>query len=143
MLFRSSPITSFFNNTPPSKLPCPLCGQMVLRFKINEHIDSQCQNLQRDNNDEAASFSSTAVSKLPLSPPRNSPKTPDQDDTCLSKEAKEEPKTSPYFKKQISHEVRRKRVVRTISLGSLSSKLSSKGLKSPDGSRPPNVIELS
>ena len=139
----TSPITSFFNNTPPSKLPCPLCGQMVPRFKINEHIDSQCQNFQRDNNDEAASFSSTAVSKQPLSPPRNTPKTPDQDVTCLSKEAKEDPKTSPYFKKQISQKVNRKRVVRTLSLGSLSSKLSSKGLKSPDGSRPPNVIEIS
>ncbi|XP_067091145.1 fanconi-associated nuclease 1 [Osmerus mordax] len=137
-----STITSFFNNTPPSKLPCPLRGQMVPRFKVNEHIDSQCQNFQRDNNDEADSFSSTAVSKLPLSPPRNTPKTPDQDVTCLSKETKEEPKTSPYFKKQISREVRGKRVVRTLSLGSLSSKLSSKGLKSPDGSLPSNVIEL-
>ncbi|KAG5839385.1 hypothetical protein ANANG_G00204430 [Anguilla anguilla] len=36
-------IAAFFNNAPPAKLACPLCGEMVPRFKINEHIDSQCQ----------------------------------------------------------------------------------------------------
>ena len=37
-------ITSFFKNTPPSKLACPLCGKRIPRYKINEHIDSQCRD---------------------------------------------------------------------------------------------------
>lgn len=39
----SSSITSFFNNVPPAKISCPMCGQLVPRYGINKHIDETCQ----------------------------------------------------------------------------------------------------
>lgn len=115
---------------------------------MNEHIDSQCQNFLRENNDAACSVSNSAVSKLPVSPPRNTQRVPEQDTTCSLKEERDETKTSPYFKKQItaqhdSRDVGRKSLVRTINLGSLSSKLSRKGPKTPDGFQSQTVVELS
>uniref|UniRef100_A0A4W5QH14 Fanconi-associated nuclease n=1 Tax=Hucho hucho TaxID=62062 RepID=A0A4W5QH14_9TELE len=105
-------ISSFFNNAPPPRLPCPLCGQLVPRFRINQHIDSQCQNFQRE---DGASI-----------------------DTA-SEKPQREANTSPYFKKhgassssqQVNtREMSSKTVVRPIDIGSrLSSKLSRRGLK--------------
>uniref|UniRef100_A0A8C7NKQ6 Fanconi-associated nuclease n=1 Tax=Oncorhynchus mykiss TaxID=8022 RepID=A0A8C7NKQ6_ONCMY len=105
-------ISSFFNNALPPRLPCPLCGQLVPRFRINQHIDSQCQNFQRE---DGASM-----------------------DTA-SEKPQREANTSPYFKKsgassssqQINtREMSSKTVIRPIDIGSrLSSKLSRRGLK--------------
>ncbi|NXR06041.1 FAN1 nuclease, partial [Semnornis frantzii] len=39
----SSSIISFFNSVPPPKIACPVCGQMVPRYRINEHMDETCQ----------------------------------------------------------------------------------------------------
>ncbi|KAJ4937878.1 hypothetical protein JOQ06_002508 [Pogonophryne albipinna] len=126
------PISSFFSSQPPPKLACPLCGQLVPRFKINEHIDLQCQNFERGDSN-AASASNTVVPSKQLSPIRNPPKS-----LKLVPKNEEEikgTKTSPYLKKNESQqaplELRSKSVVRTIDLGSLSSKLSMKGHKSP------------
>lgn len=116
----TTPITSFFSSQPPPKLACPLCGHFVPRFKINEHIDVECQNFERSDN------SAPTASNVELSPTKNPLKSP----TSGTNKDKEETKTSPYFKKnssqQAPREVCNKNVVRTIDLGSLSAKLSRK-----------------
>lgn len=82
----------------------------------------QCQNFERGDN-SAASASNSVVPSIQLSPKRNPPKSPE-----LGREIEGEIKTSPYFKnnnsQQIPQEIHSKAVVRTIDLGSLSSKLS-------------------
>lgn len=125
----TAPITSFFSSQPPPKLACPLCGRLVPRFKINEHIDLQCQNFERGDS-SAASASKGVVPSIQLSPRRNPPKSPDLDPKRAEEEEVEESNTSPYFKKnnlqQAPREINCARVVRTLDLGSLSSKLSRK-----------------
>lgn len=120
----TTPITSFFSQSPP-KLACPLCGLLVPKYKINEHIDLQCQNFEREDS-SAASASNTVVPSIHLSPKRSPTKSPELNSR---KEEIEDTKTSPYFKKNIqqaSREITSKSVVRTIDLGRLSSKLSRK-----------------
>ncbi|KAM9375726.1 fanconi-associated nuclease 1 [Pholidichthys leucotaenia] len=130
----TAPITSFFSSQPPSKLACPLCGQMVPRFKINEHIDLQCQSFERGDSAVASSAGNNVVSSAQLSPRRSPPKSPDP-----KVEETKEAQTSPYFKKnnsqQVPREINSKTVVRTIDLGSLSSKLSRKCHKPPERKR--------
>uniref|UniRef100_A0A673ZD85 Fanconi-associated nuclease n=1 Tax=Salmo trutta TaxID=8032 RepID=A0A673ZD85_SALTR len=139
-------ISSFFNNAPPPRLPCPLCGQLVPRFRINQHIDSQCQNFQRENGasiDTASACNIVTTTKLASSrsPSRKASKVHDPD-TGPSSAKEEKPQrevnTSPYFKKsgaassqQVNtREMSSKTVVRPIDIGSrLSSKLSRRGLK--------------
>uniref|UniRef100_A0A669C5N1 Fanconi-associated nuclease n=1 Tax=Oreochromis niloticus TaxID=8128 RepID=A0A669C5N1_ORENI len=122
---------------PPPKLACPLCGQLVPRFKINEHIDLQCQNFERGDS-TVGSASNSVISSTQLSPRRSLPKSPEVD-RKVEEEGEEgkETKTSPYFKKnnlqQAPREINSKTVVRTIDLGSLSSKLSRKFHKAPEG----------
>ncbi|KAM9854794.1 fanconi-associated nuclease 1 [Aulostomus maculatus] len=127
-------ITSFFSSPQPSKLSCPLCGLLVPRFRINEHIDLQCKNFERENS-SAASASNSVVPSTQLSPKRNPPKSPEEEE----EEAKET-QTSPYFKKnnlqQVPREISSKTVVRTIDLGSLSSKLSKKYRKTAERIQP-------
>lgn len=115
----TTPITSFFSRQPPSKLPCPLCGQLVPRFKINEHIDLQCLNFDRGDSSIAASADRSVVPSMQLSPRRSSTKSPEWDRS--RGEEVEENQTSPYFKK---NNYKSKAVVRTLDLGRLSSKLS-------------------
>ena len=131
-----TPITSFFNSQPPSKLACPLCGQLVPRFRINEHIDLQCQNFDRGDSC-ATSASNNVVPSTQLSPRRNPAKSPELDRN--KEEEVKETNTSPYFKKdncqQAPREINSKTVVRTIALGSLSSKISKKCLDPPERTR--------
>lgn len=130
----SAPITSFFSSQPPPKLACPLCGQLVPRFKINEHIDLQCQNFERGDSSAASASNSVVPSSIQLSPRRNPTKSPELDPKRV--EEVKESKTSPYFKKnnsqQAPREIKSKSVVRTIDLGSLASKLSRKRHKVPE-----------
>nr|XP_061813302.1 fanconi-associated nuclease 1-like [Nerophis lumbriciformis] len=109
----TTPITTFFCNPRPPKLSCPLCGQMVPRFRINEHIDLQCKNFERA--DSQASSANNTV----LSPSRKSSRDP---------QFEEETETSPYFKTRTSlnasREICSRTVVRTLDLGSISSRLS-------------------
>ncbi|KAI3371210.1 hypothetical protein L3Q82_023840, partial [Scortum barcoo] len=130
----TSPITSFFSNQPPPKLACPLCGHLVPRFKINEHIDLQCQRFERGDSSAASASNSVVPSSQP-SPRRNPPKSPDVDPD-KDEEIKDSNTTSPYFKKnnvqQPPREINSKTVVRMIDLGSLSSKLSRKFHKVPE-----------
>uniref|UniRef100_A0AAX7T4G5 Fanconi-associated nuclease n=1 Tax=Astatotilapia calliptera TaxID=8154 RepID=A0AAX7T4G5_ASTCA len=140
----TSPITSFFSSKPPPKLACPLCGQLVPRFKINEHIDLQCQNFERGDS-TVGSASNSVISSTQLSPRRSLPESPAEDRKVEEAGEKgKETKTSPYFKKnnfqQAPREINSKTVVRTIDLGSLSSKLSRKFHKAPE--RKETVDEL-
>lgn len=124
----NTPITSFFSSQPPPKLACPLCGQLVPRFRINEHIDWQCQNFERGG---SPAGSTDVVSNTHMSPGSKPPKSPE----LGNKEEKEGTKTSPYFKntcQQTPGEMTSKTVVRTIELGSLSSKLSRKKHSTPE-----------
>lgn len=132
------PITAFFGGQPPPKVACPLCGLLVPRYKINEHIDLQCHNFERGDS-SAASASNHGVPSIQLSPSRSLPKSPEKDPNQeKEKEEQEvnETNTSPYFKKNNSQqpprEVNSKSVVRRIDLGSLSSKLSRRAQKTPE-----------
>ncbi|MEQ2250480.1 hypothetical protein ILYODFUR_001334 [Ilyodon furcidens] len=120
-----TPIASFFSSQPPPNLACPLCGQFVPRFKINDHIDLRCQKFDRGDSTGASGGRNDARS-VQLSPGSNLSKSPELD----QKGEDTKTKTSPYFKKnnpqQTSREINSKTVVRTIGLGSLSSKLSRK-----------------
>uniref|UniRef100_A0A3Q3X4D1 Fanconi-associated nuclease n=1 Tax=Mola mola TaxID=94237 RepID=A0A3Q3X4D1_MOLML len=134
----TTPITSFFNSQPPPKLACPLCGHLVPRFRINEHIDLQCQNFERGDNTAASASNIVVPSVQPLSPRGNPPKSPEQ---CPGKEEEDvKEQTSPYFKKNTSvhqtpREISRKSVVRVIDLGSLSTKLSRNCHERPEGTK--------
>lgn len=124
----NTPITSFFSSQPPPKLACPLCGQLVPRFRINEHIDWQCQNFERGD----SSSGGTDVSNTHMSPTSKPPRSPELE----SKVEKGETKTSPYFKstcQQTPAEIISQTVVRTVGMGSLSSKLSRKYHNTPEG----------
>ncbi|KAM3870555.1 fanconi-associated nuclease 1 [Diretmus argenteus] len=141
----TTPITSFFSHQPPPKLACPLCGQLVPRYRINEHIDLQCQNFEREG-DSAASASQSVVPSMQLSPKRSPTKSPQPETSAPQREEIKETKVSPYFKKnnsqQVPREISNKSVVRTIDLGSLSSKLSRKGHKVPERTQTRDVNAL-
>ncbi|XP_030222548.1 fanconi-associated nuclease 1 [Gadus morhua] len=121
----TTPITSFFKNTPPPDVACPLCGQLVPRFSINHHIDLQCKNFQRAD-DAAPAGNDSLVPRKELSPKVNGVKSPARDLSSQSEENKET-KTSPYFKKHRTRQMTREKsnssVVRQIDLGALSSKM--------------------
>lgn len=135
----SSSIASFFNNVPPAKISCPMCGQLVPRYGINKHIDETCQrncgeigaidatlNPFRNKSPPAANLSNTSSSyfsknllNLETSPSKGS----------LSKAGgSASQQTSPYFDNNSSvfsvNNESQARTVKIVSLGSLSSKLS-------------------
>ncbi|NXE17689.1 FAN1 nuclease, partial [Ardeotis kori] len=135
----SSSITSFFNNVPPAKVTCPMCGQMVPRYGINEHMDKTCQRSHGQNgvldstlssfrngsppdatvNHNSSSRFSKKLLKLEASPPKSS---------LLKTEGSAEQQISPYFSNNssvcsVNNEAQAQKV-RVVSLGSLSSKLS-------------------
>ncbi|XP_042330800.1 fanconi-associated nuclease 1 isoform X1 [Sceloporus undulatus] len=131
----SSSIASFFNNVPPAKISCPLCGQIVSRYGINKHIDEVCEKSQRD--DVVLVDSGTVPLADVLSPyfaknastPEKNPNPPGADD--CERKALAGGETSPYFKKGAGRALSdgqpgKVDTVRSISLGSLSTKLSRK-----------------
>ncbi|XP_039579406.1 fanconi-associated nuclease 1 isoform X3 [Passer montanus] len=135
----SSSITSFFNNAPPAKVSCPMCGQLVPRYGINKHIDETCQrnrgetgaidatlNSFRNKSPPAANLSNNSssyfsknLSNLETSPSKSN---------LLKAGGSTAQQTSPYFSKNGSvfsvNNEPQARTVRTVSLGSLSAKLS-------------------
>ncbi|KAM6352641.1 fanconi-associated nuclease 1 isoform 2-T4 [Alca torda] len=135
----SSSITSFFNNGPPAKIMCPMCGQMVPRSGINEHMDETCcrnhgeigvidstLNSFRNESPPAANVihnSSSYFSKKLLNLETNPSK------SSLSKtEGSAALQISPYFSNNgsvcsVKNEPQTQ-TVKVVSLGSLSSKLS-------------------
>uniref|UniRef100_A0A8D2M1M2 Fanconi-associated nuclease n=1 Tax=Zonotrichia albicollis TaxID=44394 RepID=A0A8D2M1M2_ZONAL len=109
----SSSITSFFNNVPPAKVSCPMCGQLVPRYGINKHIDETCQR----NRGEVGAIDTTLTSFRNKSPP-----------AANLRGGSAAQQTSPYFSNNSSvlsvNSESQARTVRTVSLGSLSAKLS-------------------
>ncbi|NXA04465.1 FAN1 nuclease, partial [Sapayoa aenigma] len=135
----SSSIRSFFNNAPPAKISCPMCGQLVPRYRINEHLDETCQrnhgeigaigatlNTFRKKsppaanvNNNSSSYFSQNILNLEPSPSKSNP---------LRAEGSAAQQISPYFSNNSSF-FRAKneseaQTVKIVSLGSLSSKLS-------------------
>ncbi|KAK3548646.1 hypothetical protein QTP70_015930 [Hemibagrus guttatus] len=142
-LQKGSSITSFFKNTPPSKLACPLCGKFIPRFKINEHIDSQCQDFLEENDTQATAASDNEQAKTSRPFSDNTPHSADEEKNASMHENNQNTKTSPYFKKNgmTRQESPKKSSVRVgdkiVSLGRLSAKLSKKVLFSSEDSKIP------
>lgn len=127
-------ITSFFKNTPPSKLACPLCGKFIPRFKINEHIDSQCRDYLEENDMQTTAVSDDEQTKTSCLSSKSVPNCPDEEKNASMHANNQEAKTSPYFKKsgmtrqESPNNNSHVGEVRIVSLGRLSSKLSKKAL---------------
>ncbi|NWW96624.1 FAN1 nuclease, partial [Rhynochetos jubatus] len=135
----SSSIISFFNNVPLVKITCPMCGQMVPRYGINEHMDETCQK----NHGEIGIVDSTLKSFRNESPPAtnvnssssshfsknilNLETSPSKSD-LLKTEGSTAQQLSPYFSNNSSacsvNNEQQAQAVKIVSLGSLSSKLS-------------------
>ncbi|XP_035191392.1 fanconi-associated nuclease 1 [Oxyura jamaicensis] len=135
----SSSITSFFSNVPPAKITCPMCGQMVPRYGINEHMDATCPSSRGELGGVDSALSSGKTEGPPganvdnnssphfsknLSNLRPSP----SKSNSLKTEGSTAQHTSPYFSNSSSdcsvHSEPRGQTVKIVSLGSLSSKLS-------------------
>ncbi|XP_048338141.1 fanconi-associated nuclease 1 isoform X2 [Sphaerodactylus townsendi] len=138
----SASIVSFFSKVPPSTVACPLCGQTVPRYQINQHIDGVCQKSQNTDRDvvpvESASGVGAAISggNQPSPPGTYSAKDapaleknpPTPEGSGLKRKLGAGEPTSPYFKgsdrSMGSSSTPAVRAVKNISLGSLASKLS-------------------
>uniref|UniRef100_A0A8C0G8M8 Fanconi-associated nuclease n=1 Tax=Chelonoidis abingdonii TaxID=106734 RepID=A0A8C0G8M8_CHEAB len=140
----SSSILSFFNNTLPAKVTCPMCRQLVPRYGINKHIDEMCQKNHGDGemilpDSGLDCFMNEGPSGIDLNT-CSSPyfakeaSTPEKnmsifESNLLKMRAGAGQQTSPYFKKNnapmcdVQNEPR-VQVVKSISLGNLASKLS-------------------
>uniref|UniRef100_A0A8C2KB68 Fanconi-associated nuclease n=1 Tax=Cyprinus carpio TaxID=7962 RepID=A0A8C2KB68_CYPCA len=125
-------ITSFFRNTPPCKLACPLCGKLVPRYKINEHIDSQCQKFLGEDLEDALAVSDNKREKI-TNTASNGAVT--RNDEKEKSPGEKDADMSLYFKKncvmrQDSSETNlQAKPFKTVGLGSLSSKLSRRALR--------------
>ncbi|NWZ43439.1 FAN1 nuclease, partial [Brachypodius atriceps] len=135
----SSSITSFFNNVPPAKISCPMCGQLVSRYGINKHIDETCQRNRGEVGDIDATLNSFRNKSPPAANPSNNSssyfskslinlETSPSKSNLLKAGGSAAQQTSPYFSNNSSvfsaSNESQARTVRTVSLGSLSSKLS-------------------
>ncbi|XP_004693134.2 PREDICTED: fanconi-associated nuclease 1 [Condylura cristata] len=141
----SNSIISFFNNAPPAKLACPICSKMVPRYDLNQHLDEMCA----DNGNIAPAGSGhmglkqsnvftmnvTNVTVKNVTPEKlSSPManlTPGQSESAKTGIKQQ---TSPYFKSNndLVHKNQDERTysnVKVIPLGSLSSKLSRRYIK--------------
>ncbi|NXM36853.1 FAN1 nuclease, partial [Oxyruncus cristatus] len=134
----SSSITSFFNNVPPAKISCPMCGQLVPRYGINEHMDETCQR----NHGEVSAIGATLDPLRNKSPPAanvtnnsssyfsknilNLGTSPSKSNSLKPESAAQQ--ISPYFSNNSSvlsvNNESQAQTVKIVSLGSLSSKLS-------------------
>ncbi|KAM9124666.1 fanconi-associated nuclease 1 isoform 1-T2 [Pangshura tecta] len=140
----SSSILSFFNTTPPAKVTCPMCGQMVPRYGINKHIDERCQKNHGDGemilvdsgldcfmNEGPSGIDLNTCSSPYFAKEASTPKKNMNifESNLLKMRAGAGQQTSPYFKKKnapmcnVQNEPR-VQMVKSISLGNLASKLS-------------------
>ncbi|KGL72368.1 Fanconi-associated nuclease 1, partial [Tinamus guttatus] len=136
----SSPsIASFFNNVPPAKIPCPMCGHMVPRYRINEHLDEMCQGkpgkvgvtevtYSTFMNESPSAASTNGNSSSYFSKNRSNLETSSSRNCLLKTEPSAVEQVSHYFSNNNSAcDVRHEsgaQTVKVIPLGSLSSKLS-------------------
>lgn len=130
-------ITSFFRNTPPCKLACPLCGKLVPRYKINEHIDSQCQEFLREDGEDASTVSGDDNKQEEMIK-SSSNGTVTQNESKEKKTVKKNAEMSPYFtkncvlKQDLSETNSQAKIIKNIGFGSLSAKLSKRALRPPE-----------
>ncbi|NXP25332.1 FAN1 nuclease, partial [Scytalopus superciliaris] len=133
----SSSITSFFNNVSPAKISCPMCGQLVPRYGINEHMDETCQRNHGEidaadatlhplrsppaanGNNNSSSYFSKNILNLEKGPSKSN---------SWKAESSAAQQISPYFSNNgsvfsVNHESQAQ-TFKIVSLGSLSSKLS-------------------
>ncbi|XP_075808640.1 fanconi-associated nuclease 1 isoform X2 [Microtus pennsylvanicus] len=138
----SPSIISYFNNAPPAKLACSICHKMVPRYDLIRHLDESCANdgdfVQVEpaqsgltnptvSRSDLSSIALEDMTPQKLSPPKRS-LIPAR---CGSKLGTQQ-QTSPYFKDAPvckNQSGLQSQSVEIASLGSLSSKLSSKYLK--------------
>ncbi|NXG57705.1 FAN1 nuclease, partial [Hemiprocne comata] len=135
----SSSIISFFNNAPPSEITCPMCGQMVARCRINEHMDETCQathgeigitdsTLSSFRNESPSSANVNSKSSSYFSKNFLNLETSHFKSSLLKTEGSTAQKLSPYFSSNSSvcsvNSEPQAQTVKIVSLGSLSSKLS-------------------
>ncbi|KFU87214.1 Fanconi-associated nuclease 1, partial [Chaetura pelagica] len=130
---------SFFNNAPPPEITCPMCGQMVPRCRINEHMDKTCQtnhgeigitdstlsSFRNESpsaanvNSKSSSYFSKNLLNLETGPSKRS---------SLKTDGSTAQQLSPYFSRNSSvcsvNNEPQAQTVKIVSLGSLSSKLS-------------------
>ncbi|KAM3828217.1 fanconi-associated nuclease 1 [Vipera latastei] len=129
----SSSIISLFNNAPPTRAACPLCGQTIPRYRINQHIDGGCKNNQ--NEDHVNDLASAKAGPVGSSPDFASKLSTPEKNFSLSGGGNLETKrgsgeqTSPYFKKvsrklALLDDQPRVGSIKNISLGTLSTRLS-------------------
>jgi len=142
----SSSVISFFNSVPPAKVTCPMCGQMVPRYGINEHMDETCQrncgmigvidstldsfrnespSAANVNNNSSSRFSKHLLN-LETSPSKSG---------LLKMEGSAAQQVSPYFSNNssvcnVNYEPQTQ-TVKIVSLGSLASKLSRRHSQGP------------
>uniref|UniRef100_A0A8C9F2C0 Fanconi-associated nuclease n=1 Tax=Pavo cristatus TaxID=9049 RepID=A0A8C9F2C0_PAVCR len=134
---QSSSIISFFNNVPPAKVVCPVCGQMVPRYGINQHMDELCQGGRagRGGGGGAARVTTQSLPGAPVSgncrPYCSEPshlRTSPSQSSVLKTERRAAQQVSPYFSSQGSvgdvYTEPLEQTVKVVSLGTLSSKLS-------------------
>ncbi|XP_023605069.1 fanconi-associated nuclease 1-like [Myotis lucifugus] len=135
----SKSIVLCFNNTPPAKLACPVCSQMVPRYDLNRHLDDMCAS-RDDVTPGAPGLGGVPGSAVApgegvtpeKSPPSKTDLTPEQSDSATRGAQK---RTSPYFQGTdggVCHSQDaelRSRPVQVVPLGSLSSKLSRRYLQ--------------
>uniref|UniRef100_A0A8D0BL49 Fanconi-associated nuclease n=1 Tax=Salvator merianae TaxID=96440 RepID=A0A8D0BL49_SALMN len=142
----SSPtsIAAFFNHVPPAKIACPLCGQMVSRYGINQHIDEACQKGRDDRILTGSAPDPVADSLVGNSSGSASPyfaekaPTPEKkpNNGVLKAKTEAEGQTSPYFKANRSSGANngepQASMVRSTSRGRLSAKLFRRRLAQSD-----------
>ncbi|XP_048812367.1 fanconi-associated nuclease 1 [Lagopus muta] len=139
---QSCSIISLFNNAPPAKVSCPVCGQLVPRYGINQHMDwlcrSSCAGLgaAAAGGDGGAALGTTQ--SLPGTPVsfNSSPycsepshlRTSPSQSRVLKTEGRAVQHVSPYFSSRGPagdvYTEPLEQTVKVVSLGSLSSKLS-------------------
>lgn len=134
----SSSIISLFNNAPPARIACPLCGQTIPRYRINQHIDEECKNNQNEDSVNVIGLASavTPGTSAETGPVGSSPyfaaklSTPEKNCSLPNLETKRGSgeQTSPYFKKvgklALLDDQPRVGAIENISLGTLSTRLS-------------------
>ncbi|NXC18462.1 FAN1 nuclease, partial [Corythaeola cristata] len=135
----SSSIISFFNNAPPAKISCPMCGQMVPRYGINEHMDEACQRNRREIGVIGSTLNSFRNECAPAANVINNSssyfsknllnlETSHSRSSLLKTKGSAAQQVSPYFSSNSSvcsvNNEPQAQTVKVVSLGSLSSKLS-------------------
>uniref|UniRef100_A0A8C6VL49 Fanconi-associated nuclease n=1 Tax=Naja naja TaxID=35670 RepID=A0A8C6VL49_NAJNA len=137
----SSSIVSLFSNAPPARIACPLCGQTIPRYRINQHIDEECKNNQNEDkvnviglvlavtpgsSAETGPVGSSPYSAAKLSTPEKNCSLSGGDNSETKSESGAN--VSPYFKKAgklaLLDDQPRVGAIKNIPLGTLSTRLS-------------------